>query len=191
MNLIKKIRYYLSKPEWFFVVFALIIGGSFIVLIPPFRSPDEIGHFYKSFAISEGHMINYTPSSGAGSGAYIPSSLEKLVITTSLNSDGRYGIMSKTSTAVHIRLQTSDRIYKDVSNVASYPPIAYLPQATGIALARVFTDRVLFLYYAAKLITFVVFVVCGFFAIRLITRAKWFMAAIGMLPMTLFLSATL
>src|SRR5438034_2263054 len=44
------------KPHFVFLVFAVAGGLLLLVLTPPFQVPDEPSHFYRAYAISEGHF---------------------------------------------------------------------------------------------------------------------------------------
>ena len=51
------------SPVKFFVYCALIFGIIFLILIPPFQSPDEDSHFKRAYVVSYGKLY---PSSKDG-----------------------------------------------------------------------------------------------------------------------------
>ena len=71
------------------------------------------------------------------------------------------------------------------TNTAMYAFVNYLPQATGIFIARLFTDRVLIIHYAGKLANFLAaFSLCAF-ALSKIPFGKKVLFTIMVFPMTL------
>ena len=46
--------------------------------------------------------------------------------------------------------QYDNREYTDMSYVAVYSPIQYIPQAIGIGVSRIFTDNILIMAYFSK-----------------------------------------
>lgn len=61
------------QPDKFFLICASVFGLIFWVLIPPFQTPDEINHFYRSYEIADGHLLGQRQNNRVG--GEIPQSL--------------------------------------------------------------------------------------------------------------------
>jgi uncharacterized membrane protein len=73
-----------------------------------------------------------------------------------------------------------------VSRVASYGPVGYLPQATGIGLGRLVGAQPLACFYLARLGNLFASLFLLFFAIRLAPFGKQLFVLVALLPMTMF-----
>ena len=54
--------------------------------------------------------------------------------------------------ALSIKVEANDRVFFRFPHETPFPPYAFAPQAAGILLARVFTDRILIHFYAGRLV---------------------------------------
>ena len=73
----------------------------------------------------------------------------------------------------------------------SYSPIGYLPQAAGMLFGRMLNFSPLLLFYCGRLANLGVYIFLIYLAIRKIPFAKWLVAGISLMPITLFESASL
>lgn len=67
-------------------------------------------------------------------------------------------------------------------NSSLYAPVSYLPQSMGIAFARLFTDRIILLYYAGRIFNALLAGAMFFSAVRIAPRGKYVIILISMLP---------
>jgi uncharacterized membrane protein len=74
---------------------------------------------------------------------------------------------------------------------ASYPPLAYAPQALGIALARLVTPSVLLQLYAARLANLAAWIALVAAALRVAPFFKLGLALLALAPMSVFVAGTL
>lgn len=128
------------------------LGGLLAVVTPPFQVADEPAHFYRAFSLSEGRLVAEVRLDAAG--AEIPCALPSL--DADLGRRLAFHPQARTTTAeivalLDLRLQAGTRCFVDFRNTAGYSPLPYVPQALGIGLARLVTDRVLLLLLAARL----------------------------------------
>lgn len=70
-------------------------------------------------------------------------------------------------------------------NTALYAPTSYLPQAVGIRIADLFTDRPMVLAYAGRIANMLMFGLFFFFAIRLTPVGKNFLVLLGLVPVNI------
>jgi uncharacterized membrane protein len=76
------------------------------------------------------------------------------------------------------------------SHVRRYSPIGYLPQAAGIAFGRLMRAPPLTCFYLARLANLLVAATLFFFAVRLAPFGKQLYALLALLPMTMFVVAS-
>jgi len=63
-------------PEWLYLACALLFGGAFLTLTPPFQVADEENHFRRSCELAEGRVI--PEKRGDYTGDNLPRSVEAL-----------------------------------------------------------------------------------------------------------------
>jgi uncharacterized membrane protein len=92
--------------------------------------------------------------------------------------------------ARRIRLEPSERQFLDFPRAAVFSPVPYLPQTIGIALGRVLGANPLWLVYLARLSNLVVATLLVSWSIRQMPALKWTAAFVALLPMAVFLRAS-
>jgi uncharacterized membrane protein len=175
-----------NKPEYIFLILALIFGIAFLFITPPFQVPDEGSHFYKAFYVSEGHL---TPGQND---QFFPQSLQYSVLSFNyLHGAGNKQNMSNTFALLNLPLNYNDKEYLDISNVVIYPPVSYLAASLVMGVEKYFGVSPLILMYSGRLINLLVWIVLIFFAIRITPIHKWVFLLLALMPMTLFVAASL
>ncbi len=179
------------RPDRFFLVAGLACGLAFVFGTPPFQAPDETIHFYRSYALSEGHLS--AQSGEGGLGAVLPASLQE--IGTDLRGELPFRPDLKMTTekifqALRVPLEPERRRFTDYRNSAPFTPVSYLPQAAGIALARWLGAGALVLLYAARLANLLAATVLIALALRRLPSYPWLLAMLALTPMALFLRAS-
>lgn len=181
------------KPELFFMVVSLIFGIIYAAITPPFQTPDEPVHFLRAYQISTGNLsVDKINESSAG--GILPSSLGVTIDRTfgdtglPFRPDVKYD-SNITKDALDIKDDGQMRQY-DFGATKSYSPLSYLPQAIGIGIARMFDASPVVMMYAARIGSLVAWVLLIGLAIRTVPYKKWFMVAVGLLPMAVFQSVS-
>ena len=173
-----------------FIILALLFGGLFVFLIPPFQSPDESNHFLRAFQVSEGHL--FPEKTNQRLGAELPTSLSqvcdsflylRLPPNARLNASTLFRLLKKP-------LQAEQRQFTDFANTAIYSPTAYLPQATAIALLRPLGATPLQLLYAARLANLLVWVLLVSAALRILPFMQDAVATLALFPASLVIAAS-
>lgn len=175
-----------------FVFIALFFGSLLAFLTPPFQSPDEYNHFYRAWQVSEGKL---TPEIKDGNrlGGELPAALDSLTkqfIYLKNNPAARLHF-SRIGAAYDLRIDESERRFTDFPNTAIYAPTAYVPQAAGIVLGRLLTDRLLLIFYIARLFNLLCWIALVAAALRLIPFHKQGLASLALLPASLAIACTL
>ncbi len=179
------------EPGRIFIGLALLFGGLFIGLTPPFQSPDEPNHFLRAYQISEGQFF---PEKIAEQrlGGYLPASLQAVTDSFAyLKNDYaarlRPGLLQRTST---LPLLPNQGIFLDFANTAVYAPMAYLPQAVAIALLRPLGVGPLGLLYATRLANLLIWILLIAAALRALPALHRPVAALALLPASLVMAAS-
>lgn len=170
---------------------ALLFGGLLVFIVPPFQSPDEYNHFFRAFQVSEGHFYPETLQ-GNRLGGGLPVSLDSFK-NVFLPLKGDYG--SQTSLAemrevLSLPLEPGQQQFTDFPNTAIYAPTGYFTQALGIVFARYFTDRVLLLFYAARLFNLLCWIALAWAALRAMPFQKQTLAFLALMPASLAIAAS-
>jgi uncharacterized membrane protein len=134
-----------------YLALALAFGGALLALTPPFQVPDEEGHFRRAFQLSEGHVI--ARKEGNVTGDLLPRGVESLwdrFVRLRARPEQKTSA-AEIREAGAVTLEPSERAFVGFSNTAIHPPLTYLPQATGVALARLFSPSALVAFYAGRL----------------------------------------
>lgn len=151
-----------------FVLLALIFGVTLVFATPPFRAPDEAGHFWRADAIALGYWI--PPMHHGHPSAYIPRGIEQLW----------YGRDTP--------LELEHRVL--VHFPAYYTPLPHLPQAFACFIGHNLTLRPLAILHLGRIFNLVVFIALMAIAMRAAPALALVIATIGLLPMSLHLAAS-
>lgn len=183
------------KTECVCFLLALLCAIPLIFLTPPFQVPDEAQHFYKAYQVSELNLVGAIENGKAG-GA-LPSSLIELSThylgTRAIHAD-RPLVKRDIATLFNgpdIGLEREVREHIDFTGAAFYSPVPYLPQAVAIGAARVFDASPLVMFYAGRILNCLVAICLLSLAVRTAPFAKPVFMVAGLLPMSVFLFASM
>lgn len=183
-------------PSSFFIFTATLFGFLFLILTPPFQGGDEPLHFYRAYQISNFNLI-VDKNEGNDSGGNLPFSLQTTVMYATNNSqlgnlapNEKYN-HGKTKQALTIPEKENEQQWTNFTATALYPPVAYIPQATGILLARLLDLPPILMMYAGRLTNLAAWIALIAISINLIPRKKWAMAFVGLLPVAISQGASL
>lgn len=173
------------KPATAFVALALVFGVATVFITPPFQVPDEVGHFWHSYALARGEVF---PNIVAGRAVVeLPQGARDLVATL--------WIVPGTRTNFEQRLASASRIpYSSRKAAVKYPvlysPVPYIPQAIGCFVGDALQLRPLVTFYIGRLATLLAVVFLVVVAIRFAGEMGWIVCLVGALPMSMFLFAS-
>jgi uncharacterized membrane protein len=174
------------RPERFFLIIAFVYGLLFLIITPPFQSPDEVAHFYRAYQISEGKLASIQQDDRLG--GYIPTSIitcvdAALPIFANIDTKADVDVIIDGLTAP---LNPEKSKFRDYPNAAVYSPISYLPQSIAIASARILHLPPLLVFYSGRLISLLFWLFCIYLAIKIIPIYKWLFVLLALLPMSIF-----
>lgn len=175
-----------------------------LVFSPPFRGPDELIHFYRAYSISEGNLLCQvkTPPGGTSDespleakwvGNEIPHPIQVTADRTVTSIEKPPIPEGVIASAFRIPATSSPRAlvsYSMWSSIATYSPVAYLPQSLGVLLGRVFSLSPILLMYLARVFNLLAFAALVYFAIKVTPIQKWTMALIAVMPLSINLAAS-
>ncbi len=182
------------RPETYFIFTGALFGLAFIIITPPFESPDETVHFYRAYQVSEGQPKVQVKKEGVG--GFLPSSLGKTVDITTMDQSIKFNPIVKydiarTRQALAIKERPDKKIFYDFSSTTYYSPISYIPQAIGILIGRLLHLAPILLMYLGRLSNLAVWIFLVALSIKLVPAKKWAFVFIGLLPMALFIASSL
>jgi len=179
-------------PQRFIFVFGLLFGGGLVFLSPPFSAPDELAHFYRAYHCSQGKL--YACKRDGHTGDDLPSSLAEtyVAIADQVGDKTRFEISrAKITKALGIALDPQRQQYVIFVNTALYSPVPYLPQSAVIWAARFWRPAPLMILYLARVANLIVYLLLAAAAVRLMPIHKWTMAMVALIPVSVYLAASL
>ena len=179
-------------PHRFVLVIGLLFGGSLLVLSPPFSVPDELAHFQRAFHCSQGKL--YACKRDGRTGDILPSSLAEtyVAIVDRAEDDEQFKISwAKIEKARGISLDPQRQQFTAFANTALYSPVPYLPQSVAIWAARFGELSPLAMLYLARAANLIVYLLLAAAAVRLAPIHKWALALVALMPMSVYLAASL
>lgn len=179
------------RPDHFFLLAGPLCGLVLIFVTPPFQVPDEPAHFYRAYAVSEGEP--WARREGERLGAVLPASVQELGADFQSNLASRPDRAISPETilrALRVPLDEERRRFADYRTSAQLTLVPYLPQATGIAIARALGAPALGLLYAARLANLLAATALIAVSLRRLPAFPWLLTMLALTPMTLFLRAS-
>jgi uncharacterized membrane protein len=181
----------IDKPEKLFLVLALVFGAACMLITPPFQVPDEYGHFYRAYQVSEG---GFRPQrQGAAAGGYLPESLMAVSMTVSkgitFHAENKQNLNNLVN-ALGIPLQ-SRRVFVQFPYIAQYSPVPYAASAAAMAAGRAAGLGPLYLMYLGRAANLCVWITLMYLSIGITPVLKWLFTLLALTPMSVFEAASL
>ena len=186
-----KISSALLCPWKVFAWFAGIFGLVLAFLTPLFQVPDEPNHAYRAYQVSRGDLV--AEMKGARVGGEVPSSLIYTARTLgALSTDKTSRFRMSTLRRLQSQpLNPSARKFVRFPNTALYSPLVYLPQSIGMAVGRLLGVSAPTLCLFGRICNLLAWVTLVFLAIRITPVYKWLFFVLALMPMSLFIAASL
>lgn len=205
------------KMEQIFAAASLSLGILFLFILPPLSAPDEVSHYISAYQLSS-HMMGRTANAADGhvltrvQDAFIEDLYDVMEDDGSgyrdkVGSEGGEDSGAAAHQAVVLGQELTEGTYRTIrewglgstgeeGTAVSYQPpvrttpLAYVPQALGITLARVMGLGGLGLLYLGRLFNLMFFNAMGYLTIRRMPFGKEVAAGVFLLPMTLHLASS-
>ncbi|MBF4474381.1 DUF2142 domain-containing protein [Methanobacterium formicicum] len=181
------------EPQKVFLLIGLIFGLLFLLITPPFQAPDEDNHIYKAFSLSEGKI--FPEKNGNENGIYVPQSLVSTIAVFSpyelggKNFNPKNQDFKKIDYFLSTPLNRDNRIFLKFAN--TYPPLPYLAMASVMNIAALFNTPPLVLMYLDRIVNLCLWLFLTYLAIKITPIHKWVFLMLALMPMTLFISASI
>lgn len=174
-------------------VFLLIALPSVVFLsygTPPFQGVDEPSHVFRAVQLLGGGIVGKRTAFDAG-GAIETNVFEASRVLAYSHGLSDQRIDPETMRIIRaFRWDARKTSYVAFSNTVLYPPFFYIPAMMGIGIGRFFDLTIVDSLYLGRLIGALVSVVVSAIAIFLAKRSRALLFALLLLPMPLFLFAT-
>lgn len=170
-----------KKPEWFFAIFALMLGGLIIEgLGTNMVSYDEYAHAKSAYKLSFGTTIETTEAAMQMVGNTLPY----------FNNPEERELIE----AYEDRVNAPDYIAPDIGHQTRLPRTetrVYYPMAAGFYLGRVLHAGFADMMELARLGNLLCYIFIVFFAVKKAKGYQMLVAAIGLLPNNIFVASSL
>lgn len=206
-----------KRLETVFLAAALLFGALYLYVLPPLSAPDEIRHYASAYQLSN-RLMGLSANGDDGkvvvreedwfaedpTGEYRPYRTKDGMLAT--DEDGADGakVLGQTLTEETYRLihekgaflyeapRTADGSGLALSNHLPVvtTPFGYLMPALGITLARLLGLNSLWLLYMGRLMNLLMYAAVTYLAMRRLPFGKSVLFGVGLLPMTIHLSAS-
>lgn len=164
-----------ARPHQLYLIVFLLIGMLYFFVYPVGTVPDEFAHFYRAYEISEGHLVSDIRN-GMG-GRELPDGLALSSNTVMLSLQKMWGMLGNEI--------SEERSWYTFWTMSLYAPVSYIPQSLGIFVARLFTDSVLVMFMAGRLLNFIAVAIVSYFAVKYIPIGKKAVILIMLLPVNM------
>lgn len=181
------------KIEKIFLLFSLLFGLMWMMILPPYQAPDEVNHFLRSYMIADGKLM-CDNINGRNAGAYFPRSVYELADKVE---SGKIATHPEVKQDTHLLRDafnlkvTKEKVYVELPGACVYNPIPYLPQSLGILIGKLMNLPVLTLFYLGRLFNLFVYTLINYFAIKLIPKLKIVTFILALTPMAIHQAASL
>lgn len=172
----------LLRIENIFLIITILFGGLYMFFIPAILGTDELPHFLRPYQISVGDVVVNNPDKNE---TMIPKSLANLVGEKTMSK--RY---SKGNIIDSVDYSDTQNLWNgDVTSI-KYSPIPYLPQIIGFWGARILHLSPLLTMYFVRFMNLLVWIILGYFAIKLLPTKKVFALILYTSPAVLSIVST-
>lgn len=163
------------KTEQGFLVMWVSLSLLFGISSPLFNVPDEVAHFYRAFEIAQGHLVSVMDEKMFMAGRELPVDGDLNLFRESWQSFWKNAGLR----------ESAEPVFHNFFNTALYSPATYIPQSAGIAIARLFTDRIVIIAYAGRIVNWLSVTAILYAAVRILPRGKRFVIFFLLMPMNI------
>jgi len=180
------------RAECAFTALIAVFGVVFLLATPPFQAPDEWRHVQRIFAINSGQFLATSHSAGF-SGVFVPRSLLELEVGLDAGNVRHHPNWRQSPARLRAELtrpfNADDRVYVGMPSL--YSPIAYLPSALVIGVARLLDLSAAVCVYAGRLGNVIAYAILVALALRWAPAHRYALGMLATTPMAVFEAASL
>lgn len=170
------LKFFFTKPEYVFVVPALLFSLLSAILMPQLIVNDENMHFIRSYELTEletGHQCS---------------------LPVDIKQRGFYDIYSGTKPDYSFEnslVNQSDEMQTDCGTASSYNPLLHAPQAVGVEIAKLVWPTTGGMILLGRIVNALIYCLGFFFIIKKARIGKWLLVIVGLLPMMIHMAGSL
>ncbi len=186
----KKDRIYLEK---LFLIIAILVGSLLVILTPPMAVPDENAHFINAYAVSKGNFFADTENGQIG--IYMPKTFSDFIN----NNLKKFSNFENKQTFAQYYFDSW--LQQDMSQGVFYAtslrrinPVGYLVSGLGMAIGSFVCGAFALPYnllLSGRIFNLVFYIIVVYFAIKITPIFKRTMILLSLMPMSIFLAASL
>lgn len=173
---------------WEKLVFAhiIILGLVFAFLVPPYQKPDEQGHFKRAYYLSRGYIFLFNDGKKLPLDRQLDALLNDKTLNRLPNHPERKIHLPDLHAPAFAKPGAFQPVYQQEKLMFIWGPIAYIPQAIGIGVARLLHLNAYLTFYAGRAAIFV-FSLAMMLWLYKRTRPpyRYLLLAVFVLPMTI------
>jgi hypothetical protein len=167
----------------YFAVLGFLLGAAYALLMGPFRIPDESGHMYRSYLVSEG-VCTGVPAIGA---LVDFNHLDRFPWTQLPPGATGHDLLKLVDDSQRRPLTLISLFYA----VNLYSCLPYIPSGAAFRAGRFFTGSPLTLLYLGRFANLLAFLLLVLLAMRLLPGFQLPIALLALMPMSLHQAASL
>jgi len=181
-----------------FILCALPVGIMIALVTPPGHSPDEPAHLARAASLLHGAIIgerrtDTDPNTGKPemvTGLQVDAGLLAYSFANTTKINNRPVLTAPDFLAARAEPSNHGLVYNALPNTATYPPTAYLPATAGLALGLALHEPPYICFLLARFFMLAATLALGIAALVITAYGEALLLAVLLLPMTLFLAAT-
>lgn len=174
----------------FGLVFA--VGGLMIVAIPPFAVHDELFHWHRVVQMASGGLFAQHLGPNAWGGAIDKRAYDySLWFLAKFQAQSPINVADAWHLARDLGTLPPERQVVSFPSTASFSPLAHLPQAFGVALARLCEANLLVQVFAGRAFNLLAYLALVATILRVLPAGQGIFIAIAFIPTALHLASSL
>jgi uncharacterized membrane protein len=180
-------------PALFTLIVGAIFGGSMVFVTPPFDVPEEGQHFFRCYQCSQGKVYAILNDVGVPGGD-LPESLSDVSLAIHNKAKNEYDLRMSAEKIKRVLTFPIDRGRKHFAGFPStgrFSPMPYLPAAVAMWVGRKAKCTALEELYFGRVGTLAGYLLLVAAAVWLMPIHKWTMSLVALMPMSIFLAASL
>lgn len=173
------------QPHIVYMIFALIIGGMYVFIIPLCAQSDEPAHLYRTFQVAKGEIIS--PRKEGRFITTLPKSVYDMVELNSENKRREYKKYYDVRDMMQIELNEEETM--EIETVGNYHGISYLPQAVGVKIGMILKLNPYFTAMLGRISSLIITVLMFTWGIKKLPKHKLFASIVLLCPVVLSTAA--
>lgn len=162
--------------ERLFLCFYLLLGVLAFCIFPPFAEPDSGNHYRRAFSVSEGSFFPELDENHEIADYF---AWPETWGTDDAVSVSRYEAKNRMDFRIY---EKSAKQYLSYKNIALYSPVSHAVPAVAMRLARFFTDKLMAMVLAARILNFLAVGFLLFLAVRITPFGKKYIFWVILMP---------